>query len=37
MVRVSGNKRKKIGERGLEGIFVGYAKFSKTYRLYIIE
>ena len=32
-----GNKRKKPVERGLESIFVGYAEFSKTYRLYIKE
>ena len=32
-----GNKRKKLGKRGLGSIFVGYAEFSKTYRFYIIE
>ena len=31
------NKRKKLGEKGLESIFVGYAKFSKIYRFYIID
>ena len=34
---MSGNKRMKIGERGVQCIFVGYAKFSKTYKFYIID
>ncbi len=37
IVRVPGEKRKKLGERGLECIFVGYAEHSKTYRFYVIE
>ena len=32
IVRLSGNKRSNIGERGLEQIFVGYVEFSKTYK-----
>ena len=36
-MRLLGNKRKKLGERGLESIFLGNAEFSKTYRFYIIE
>jgi len=37
IVRVPGNKKKKLGERGLECIFIGYAIHSKTYRFYVIE
>src|SRR5688572_32568822 len=32
-----GNKRKKLGERGFDCIFVGYALHSHTYRFYVIE
>ena len=37
IVRVPGNKRKKLGERGFDCIFVGYALHSHTYRFYVIE
>ena len=32
-----GNKRKKLGERGFDCIFVGYAHHSHAYRFYVIE
>ena len=37
IVRVRGNKRKKLGERGFDCIFVGYAHHSHAYRFYVIE
>ncbi|GJZ49101.1 hypothetical protein Tco_0603291 [Tanacetum coccineum] len=36
-VRLSDPKLKTLGERGIECIFVGYAKHSKTFRFYVIE
>ena len=32
-----GNKRKKLGERGIEWIFIGYVIHSKTYRFCVIK
>ena len=37
IVRLSGNKRKKLGERGIECTFIGYAIHSKNYKIYVIE
>lgn len=37
IVILPGNKRKKIGERFLESIFISYVESSKTYRFYVIE
>ncbi|GJU72847.1 zinc finger, CCHC-type containing protein [Tanacetum coccineum] len=37
MVRLSNLKRITLGENGIDCIFVGYAKDSKTYRFYVIE
>jgi len=37
IVRVSEPKKRKLGERGIECIFVGYAEHSKTYRFTVIE
>ena len=37
IVRLPGNKRKKLDKRGIEFIFIGYAINSKTYRFYVIE
>ena len=37
IVRVPEPKRKKLGERGIECIFIGYAQHSKAYRFYVIE
>nr|GEV31702.1 hypothetical protein [Tanacetum cinerariifolium] len=37
VVRLSGTKRKTLCEKGIDCIFVGYAKHSKAYRFYIIE
>ena len=37
IVRVLGQKRNKLGERGLECIFIGYAIQSKAYRFYVID
>ena len=37
IIRVSGNKRKKLGERGFDCVFVGYAHLSHAYRFYVIE
>ncbi|GKA52927.1 zinc finger, CCHC-type containing protein [Tanacetum coccineum] len=37
VVRLSDSKRKTLGEKGIDCIFVGYAKHSKTYRFYVIE
>ena len=37
IIRVPGNKRKKLGERGFNCIFVGYAHHSHAFRFYVIE
>nr|GEV72242.1 zinc finger, CCHC-type [Tanacetum cinerariifolium] len=37
VVRLPDPKRKTLGEKGIDCIFVGYAKHSKAYRFYIIE
>nr|GEY63909.1 zinc finger, CCHC-type [Tanacetum cinerariifolium] len=37
VVRLPGPKRKTLGKKGIDGIFVGYAEHSKAYRFYIIE
>jgi len=37
IVKVPEPKRKKLGERGVECIFIGYAEHSKSYRFYVIE
>jgi len=37
IVRVPKPKRKKLGERGIERIFIGYALCNKAYRFLIIE
>ena len=37
IVRLPDNERKKLGERGIGCIFIGYAIHSKNYRFYIIE
>ncbi|GJY13323.1 zinc finger, CCHC-type containing protein [Tanacetum coccineum] len=37
VVRLPDPKLKTLGERGIECIFVGYAKHSKAFRLYVIE
>nr|GEZ19162.1 zinc finger, CCHC-type [Tanacetum cinerariifolium] len=37
VVRLSDPKRKTLGEKGIDCIFVGYAGHSKAYRVYIIE
>ena len=36
-VKVPEPKHKKLGERGVECIFIGYAIHSKAYRFYLIE
>ena len=36
IVKVPGNKRKKLGEWGLECICIGYAQNNKTYRFNVI-
>ncbi|GJZ73180.1 zinc finger, CCHC-type containing protein [Tanacetum coccineum] len=36
-VRLPDPKRKTLGEKGIDCIFVGYAEHSKTYRFYVIE
>jgi len=36
-VKVPKPKRKKLGERGVECIFIGYAQHSKAYRFVVIE
>ncbi|GJU28401.1 zinc finger, CCHC-type containing protein [Tanacetum coccineum] len=36
-VRLSNPKRKTLGEKGIDCIFVGYAEHSKAYRFYVIE
>ncbi|GJR33134.1 zinc finger, CCHC-type containing protein [Tanacetum coccineum] len=37
VVRLPDPKLKMLGERGIECIFVGYAKHSKAFRFYVIE
>ncbi|GKE00755.1 zinc finger, CCHC-type containing protein [Tanacetum coccineum] len=37
VVRLSDPKRKTLGEKGINCIFVGYAEHSKAYRFYVIE
>ncbi|GJV68924.1 retrovirus-related pol polyprotein from transposon TNT 1-94 [Tanacetum coccineum] len=37
VVRLSDPKLKTLGERGIERIFVGYAKHFKAFRFYVIE
>ncbi|GJX85145.1 zinc finger, CCHC-type containing protein, partial [Tanacetum coccineum] len=36
-VRLPDPKRKTLGEKGIDCIFVGYVKHSKAYRFYVIE
>nr|GFB99240.1 zinc finger, CCHC-type [Tanacetum cinerariifolium] len=35
--RLSDPKRKTLGEKGIDRIFVGYAEHSKEYRFYVID
>ena len=37
IIRVLEPKERKLGERGIEYIFIGYAERSKTYRFLVIE
>ncbi|GKC45114.1 zinc finger, CCHC-type containing protein [Tanacetum coccineum] len=37
IVRLPDLKRKTLGEKGIDCIFVGYAEHSKAYRFYVIE
>nr|GEZ74174.1 zinc finger, CCHC-type [Tanacetum cinerariifolium] len=37
IVRLSDPKKKTLGEKGIDCIFVGYAEYSKAYRFYVIE
>ena len=37
IVKVPEPKRKKLGERGIECVFLGYAENSKAYRFMVIE
>ncbi|GJS10359.1 zinc finger, CCHC-type containing protein [Tanacetum coccineum] len=37
VVRLSNPKRKTLGEKGIDCIFVGYTEHSKAYRFYVIE
>jgi len=37
IVRVPEPKKRKLEERGIECIFIGYAKHSKAYRFMVIE
>ncbi|GJT53976.1 zinc finger, CCHC-type containing protein [Tanacetum coccineum] len=37
VVRLPDSKRKTLGEKGIDCIFVGYAEHSKAYRFYVIE
>ncbi|GJT65318.1 zinc finger, CCHC-type containing protein [Tanacetum coccineum] len=37
VVRLPDPKRRTLGEKGIDCIFVGYAKHSKAYRFYVIE
>nr|KAJ0189301.1 hypothetical protein LSAT_V11C800397780 [Lactuca sativa] len=37
VVRLTKPKRKTLGERGIDCIFIGYAEHSKAYRFYVLE
>nr|KAJ0211296.1 hypothetical protein LSAT_V11C400216860 [Lactuca sativa] len=37
VVRLTEPKRKTLGERGIDCIFIGYVEHSKAYRFYILE
>nr|KAJ0212594.1 hypothetical protein LSAT_V11C400219000 [Lactuca sativa] len=37
VVRLTEPKRKTLGERGIDRIFIGYAEHSKAYRFYVLE
>ncbi|GJS10391.1 zinc finger, CCHC-type containing protein [Tanacetum coccineum] len=37
IVRLPGPKRKTLGKKGIDCIFVGYVEHSKAYRVYVIE
>ena len=37
IVRVVEPKKRKLGERGIECIFIGYAEHSKAYKFMVIE
>jgi hypothetical protein len=37
VVRLTEPKRKTLGERGIDCIFIGYAENSKAYRFYVME
>ncbi|GJY17421.1 zinc finger, CCHC-type containing protein [Tanacetum coccineum] len=37
VVRIPDPKKKTLGEKGIDCIFVGYAEHSKAYRFYVIE
>ncbi|GKE20158.1 zinc finger, CCHC-type containing protein [Tanacetum coccineum] len=37
VVRLLDPKRKTLGEKGIDCVFVGYAEHSKAYRFYVIE
>nr|KAJ0187373.1 hypothetical protein LSAT_V11C900477740 [Lactuca sativa] len=37
VVRLTEPKRKTVGERGVDCIFIGYAEHSKAYRFYVLE
>nr|KAJ0186750.1 hypothetical protein LSAT_V11C900460560 [Lactuca sativa] len=37
VVRLTEPKRKTLGERGIDCIFIGYAEHSKAYRFYVLE
>ncbi|GJZ81144.1 zinc finger, CCHC-type containing protein [Tanacetum coccineum] len=37
VVRLPDPKRKTLGEKGIDCIFIGYVEHSKTYRFYVIE
>nr|KAJ0195993.1 hypothetical protein LSAT_V11C700359310 [Lactuca sativa] len=37
VVRLTEPKRKTLGERGIDCIFIGYVEHSKAYRLYVLE
>ncbi|KAI3731774.1 hypothetical protein L1987_62963 [Smallanthus sonchifolius] len=37
VVRLTEPKRKNLGERGIDCIFIGYAENSKAYRFYVLE
>nr|KAJ0221909.1 hypothetical protein LSAT_V11C200058740 [Lactuca sativa] len=37
VLRLTEPKGKTMGERGIDGIFIGYAEHSKAYRFYVLE